>query len=57
MNIIEKLRLEGKVTELSDEQVAEIRKHIEDDMREFRMELYRKQRQSERDLRAIILSH
>lgn len=54
--LLERLRREGKVTELSDEQVAAIDKHMSDGMRGFRAELRRKQAQSEADLAKIVLT-
>lgn len=54
--ILDRLRAEGKVTELSDEEVAAIDKHMSDAMRGFRSELRRKQAQSEADLAKIVLA-
>ena len=56
MNIIDRLRVEGKVTELSGEQIAAIDSHISGIMHPFRAELRRKQAQSEADLAKIILT-
>lgn len=56
MNIIDRLRAEGKVTELSDEQVRAIDEHISKEMRGFRAELRRKQAQSEADTARIVLT-
>lgn len=54
--MLDKLREEGKVTQLTDEQVAAINKHIGDEMRGFRAQLRRKQAQSEADLAKVILN-
>jgi len=55
-SIIDRLRAEGKVTELSDEQMAAIDMHMSKEMRGFRSELRRKQAQSEADTARIILN-
>jgi hypothetical protein len=54
--LFEQLEREGKVTQLSDEQVAAIDKHVSDAMRGFRAELRRKQAQSEADTAKIVLN-
>lgn len=56
MNIIDRLRVEGKVFELSDEQVRAIDEHISREMRGFRAELRLKQAQSEADTARIVLT-
>lgn len=52
-NIID---VEGKVTRLSDEEVAAIAKHLNDAMHGFRAELRRKEAQSWADTAKIILT-
>lgn len=54
--LIDQLRAEGKVTTLSDDEVLSIDNHIRKDMERFRQNLYRKFKQSEKDLHDIILS-
>lgn len=54
--MLERLQAEGKITELSDEQVAAIDKRIRDEMRAYRAALRRKQAQSEMDTAKIILT-
>jgi hypothetical protein len=50
------LKAEGKVTTLSDEEVMAIDEHIRRCMEGFKYDLLRKQKQSEDDLRRIILN-
>lgn len=54
--LYDRLRAEGKVTELPAEQVAEMYARIDKEMREFRTELRRKQAQSYADTARIILT-
>lgn len=48
---------QGKLIELTDDEIIDIRDHIHRDMENFRLELLRKQKQSEKDTHAIILTH
>lgn len=53
--LLDRLRKEGKITELSDEQVMAIDAHIRKDMEEFRAEMYRRESRNW-PYRPIILS-
>ena len=56
LSVYERLKSEGKVTQLTDEQVRAINEHIDKCMRGFRAELRRKQAQSEADTAKIVLT-
>jgi hypothetical protein len=53
--LYERLESEGKLTRLSDEQLANLDAHISKEMSGFRAELRRKQAQSQADLEKIVL--
>lgn len=55
-SILDRLRREGKVIVLSDEEQTAIKEHMSKAMAGFKADLRRKERQSERDLHAIILN-
>jgi hypothetical protein len=55
--LYERLDREGKLTRLSDEQLANLDAHISKAMGDFRAELRRKQAQSEADTGKIVLGN
>lgn len=54
--LFEKLKLEGRLTELSESEVAAIDKHLRDIMVPYRQELALKSAKSLEDLRKIVLN-
>lgn len=53
--LLAQLESEGRVIHLTDEQILEMDRHIGQAMAEFRIELRRKQAQSEMDTAKIVL--
>lgn len=54
--IIDRLKAEDKVYTLSDDEMLSISNHIYESMENFKQELYKKFKQSEKDLHKVILN-